>query len=58
MQKSKKAKNNERIYTVGEKEYLYWIERKDVGVPVGESVQKDLIAVRNELGLAHKFPFE
>ena len=58
LRSSKKAKDHDRIYTAGEKEYLYWIERKDSGVPVGESVQKDLIAVRNELGLEHEFPFE
>lgn len=47
-----------RIYTAGEKEYLSWLERKDKGVPIGEDVQKELIAVRNSLNLPHKFLFE
>lgn len=55
---SDKAPGQERIYTAGEKEYLAWLTRKDKGVPVGESVQQELVAVRNELGLAYRFPFE
>jgi LDH2 family malate/lactate/ureidoglycolate dehydrogenase len=55
---SKKAKNQDRIYTAGEKEYLSWLERKDKGVPIGLSVQKDFIIVRNELNLDITFPFE
>jgi LDH2 family malate/lactate/ureidoglycolate dehydrogenase len=56
---SKKAPGCPRIYTAGEKEYLAWLERKDKGVPVNESVQRELIAVRDELGLeAYRFPFE
>ena len=48
---STKAPGQERIYTAGEKEHLVWLERKDKGVPVGESVQKEIIAVRDKLGL-------
>lgn len=55
---SKKAPGEDRIYTAGEKEYLAWQERKEKGVPVGEAVQKELIAVRDELGLDFVFPFE
>ncbi|HWR23523.1 MAG TPA: Ldh family oxidoreductase [Feifaniaceae bacterium] len=55
---SKKAPGEERIYTAGEKEYLVWLERRDTGVPVGEAVQKELLAVRDHLNLPHKFPFE
>jgi len=55
---SEKAPDAERIYTAGEKEYLAWQERKDKGVPVGESVQKEFIAIRDELNLPYKFPFE
>ena len=56
---STKAPGSERIYTAGEKEYLIWMERKDKGVPVNESVQKELIAIRNELKLDnYRFPFE
>lgn len=56
---SQKAPGQDRIYTAGEKEYLIWLERKDTGVPVGEGVQPELLAVRDELGLTqYKFPFE
>ncbi len=55
---SEKAPGQERIYTAGEKEYLTWLDRKDKGVPVGDSVQRELLAVRDELGLPHTFPFE
>ncbi len=55
---SKKAPGHDRIYTAGEKEYEVWKFRKDKGVPVGEGVQKDIITIRNELGLDYNFPFE
>ena len=55
---SKKAPGNERIYTAGEKEYLVWLERKEKGVPVSKSVQKDIIEVRDALNLPYKFDFE
>ncbi len=55
---SKKAPGESRIYTAGEKEYETWLFRKDKGVPVGEGVQKDIITVRDALGLDYKFDFE
>ncbi len=55
---SEKAPGCDRIYTAGEKEYLAWLERKDKGVPVGEAVQKELIEVRDHLGLPYRFDFE
>ena len=55
---SEKAPGAERIYTAGEKEWLAWQERKDKGVPVGESIQQELIALRDEFRLDYKFPFE
>ena len=55
---SKKAPGCDRIYTAGEKEYLVWLERKDKGVPVGETVQKEIISIRDELGLDYHFDFE
>ncbi|MDR1874634.1 MAG: Ldh family oxidoreductase [Synergistaceae bacterium] len=59
LRNSKKAPGAERIYTAGEKEYLIGQERKDTGVPVGDAVQKELIAVRDELKLTqYRFPFE
>ncbi|MDR3645848.1 MAG: Ldh family oxidoreductase, partial [Clostridia bacterium] len=59
LRNSKRAPGQERIYTAGEKEYLAWQERKDKGVPVNESIQKELISIRDELGLTkYVFPFE
>jgi len=55
---SAKAPGHDRIYTAGEKEHDAWMERKDKGVPVGESIQKELIQLRDELKLDYKFPFE
>ncbi|HWQ79737.1 MAG TPA: Ldh family oxidoreductase, partial [Anaerovoracaceae bacterium] len=56
---SKKAPGQERIYTAGEKEYMVRLERKDKGVPINEGVQKELIAIRDELKLhQYRFPFE
>ena len=55
---SKKSPDAERIYTAGEKEYDIWMERKDKGVPINESVQKEMSKVRDELGLSYVFPWE
>lgn len=59
LRSSEKAPGHDRIYTAGEKEYLVWQERKDKGVPINESVQKELIKIRDELALTqYRFPFE
>ncbi len=55
---SEKAPGAERIYTAGEKEWEAWQERKDKGVPVSESIQKEFIQLRDECGLDYRFPFE
>jgi LDH2 family malate/lactate/ureidoglycolate dehydrogenase len=55
---SKVAPGEERIFTAGEKEYLIEQERDKKGVPVNEGVQKDLLEVRDTLGLDFRFPFE
>jgi len=55
---SKKAPGEDRIYTAGEKEYLTWLYRKDKGVPVGEAVQKEILEIRDKLGLDYHFDFE
>lgn len=55
---SRKAPGQDRIYTAGEKEYLAWLDRRDKGVPVGASVQRELVEVRDELNLPYRFPFE
>ena len=58
LRNSEKAPGAERIYTAGEKEWLAWQDRKDKGVPVSESVQKEILEVRDKLGLPYHFPFE
>ena len=56
---STKAPGAERIYTANEKEWDVWLYRKDKGVPITEPVQKEIVAVRDELGLTqYKFPWE
>ena len=55
---SDKAPGAERIYTAGEKEWEAWQERKDKGVPVGESIQKELLELRDRFQLPYHFPFE
>jgi L-2-hydroxycarboxylate dehydrogenase (NAD+) len=48
---SRKMPGGNEILTAGEKEYLYWEENKDKGVPVGKSLQKEILQMRDELGL-------
>ena len=55
---SEKAPGQDHIYTAGEKEYMAWLDRKDKGVPVGETIQKELVQLRDEFGLDYHFPFE
>ena len=55
---SRKMPGVERIYTAGEKEYEIRLARKD-GVPINESVQAELSAVRDATGLTqYVFPWE
>ncbi len=55
---SKKMPGQERIYTAGEKEHEAWLYRKDRGVPINDSLKKDIIAMREELGIeGFEFPF-
>jgi LDH2 family malate/lactate/ureidoglycolate dehydrogenase len=55
---SRKAPGKDRIYTCGEKEHDAWLERKDKGAPVDRVVQRELMAMRDELRLPYVFPFE
>ena len=55
---STKAPGRERIYTCGEKEHLAWLERKDKGAPIDAVVRRELMAMRDDLGLPYRFPFE
>jgi LDH2 family malate/lactate/ureidoglycolate dehydrogenase len=54
---AKKAPGQDRIYTAGEKEYEVRLARES-GVPINESVQKEFMAVRDELGLGYTFAWE
>ena len=58
LRNSAKAPGEDRIYTAGEKEHDAWMDRKDKGVPVGETIQKEFIQLRDELKLDYVFPFE
>ena len=59
LRNSKKAPGQERIYTAGEKEYIVWLDRKDKGVPLNETMQKIIKRTRDEYGLwQYKFSFE
>ncbi|MCC8138058.1 MAG: Ldh family oxidoreductase [Clostridiales bacterium] len=55
---SAKAPGMERIYTAGEKEWLAWQERKEKGVLLNESVQKEFMEIRDSKQLPYRFPFE
>ena len=58
MRASKKAPGCEHIYTAGKKKYEIRLARKD-GVPINESVQKEIVQIRDELSLTqYKFPWE
>ncbi len=58
LRQSKKAKGQSRIYTAGEKEYEVRLEREEKGVPISESLQKELLMIKEELQLSTFFPFE
>ena len=53
---SRRMPGASRIYTAGEKEYEIGLARAD-GVPINESVQGELDAIRRELGLTEKYVF-
>lgn len=55
---ARKSPDATRIFTAGEKEYEIWKDREPNGVPINESVQGEINAVRDELGLDYKFPWE
>ena len=56
---SRKMPGAKRIFTAGEKEYLAQRERLKLGVPVNRETQKEMLAIRDELGLRKfKFPFD
>ena len=53
---SRRMPGADRIWTAGEKEYDIRMARAE-GVPVNDSVQQELNAVRDELGLTEKYRF-
>ncbi len=56
---SQKAAGETRIWTPGEHSYETKCERAVTGVPVNPAVQRELLSMRDELGLVqYKFPFE
>ena len=48
---SAKMPSQDRIYTAGEKEYLAWLSRKDKGVPLNDSLKKNITALKGEYKL-------
>ena len=56
---ARKAPGQKRIYTAGEKEYLTSCARRKKGVPLNRETQREMMAMRDELGLKkYRFPFE
>ncbi len=55
---SKKAREQDRIYTAGEKEYISWLERKETGVPLNKAVRQALAEARDMLSVDFKFIWE
>ena len=58
LRESKKAKDAERIYTAGEKEYLAYLERKEHGIPINDEVKKALTEVRDKYSIDFKFVWD
>ncbi len=48
---SKKAPGHDRIYTAGEKEYLAYMDRKDKGVPMNDTLIQEILTMQKEVGL-------
>jgi len=58
LRSAKKVPGQERIYTAGEKEFEAEKERVKVGIPLNESIQRDIKIMQQELRLTqYKFPF-
>ncbi len=51
LRSSKTVPGKDRIYTAGEKEYDAEVERKQKGIPINKSLQKDIKIMKEELGL-------
>jgi len=58
LRSSRKIPGEEKIYTAGEKEYFAETNRKEKGIPLNRSLQKDIKIMQDELGLdRYSFPF-
>jgi LDH2 family malate/lactate/ureidoglycolate dehydrogenase len=58
LRSSKPAPGKNKIFTAGEKEHNAEIERRDIGIPINESLQKDIKTMQKELRLnKYNFPF-
>ncbi|MBY8990149.1 MAG: Ldh family oxidoreductase [Candidatus Lokiarchaeota archaeon] len=58
LRSSKLAPGKNKIFTAGEKEYISEIERRDTGIPINKSLQKDIKVMQRELKLNnYSFPF-
>ncbi|MBN1539438.1 MAG: Ldh family oxidoreductase [Candidatus Thermoplasmatota archaeon] len=51
LRSSRRMPSEERIYTAGEKEHLYWIENMGLGVPLGKSLQTEVLQIMDELDM-------
>lgn len=55
---SEKMPGQERIYTAGEKEHIFWLEHREKGIPINAELQKEILQMKEELGLTvYEFPF-
>ncbi len=57
LRNSKKVKGARKIYTAGEKEYLTYLERKNKGVPVNKTTQREILIMARETGLDKNYKF-
>jgi len=55
---SQRAPGKDKIYTCGEKEHLAESVRVAEGVPIGTELQRQILQMRDELGLDYRFEFE
>ncbi|MGA1792692.1 MAG: Ldh family oxidoreductase [Thermoplasmatota archaeon] len=58
LRSSRRAPSEERIYTAGEKEHVYWLENRDLGAPIGPSLRREILQIIDDLGMdPGKLPF-
>ncbi|MDR1688152.1 MAG: Ldh family oxidoreductase [Clostridiales bacterium] len=54
LRQSNKMPGGERIYTAGEKEYLYYLRHKDKGVPLGDKLAEIIDSLIAQYGLTRE----